>query len=99
MTIYNLKFERKAQKVFSKLGEPVKSQFKEKLKKVLENPHIEGSKLSGSLSGCYKIKLKQSGYRLVYKVEDGDLIVLVLAVGKRDRKDAYLKAERVLDKC
>jgi hypothetical protein len=29
LTTYNLKFERKAQKLFSKLGEPVKSQFKE----------------------------------------------------------------------
>jgi len=78
LTTYDLKFQRKAKKLFSKLGEPVKSQFKEKLKKVLENPHIEANRLYGPLSGCYKIKLKQSGYRLVYKVEDGELIVLVL---------------------
>ncbi len=98
LTAYNLKFERKAQKLFSKLGEPVKSQFKEKLKKVLENPHIEPNRLYGALSGCYKIKLKQSRYRLVYKVEDGEMIVLVLAIGKRERKEAYLMAESMLDK-
>ncbi|CED79555.1 type II toxin-antitoxin system RelE family toxin [Candidatus Williamhamiltonella defendens] len=98
LTTYDLKFQRKAKKLFSKLGEPVKSQFKEKLKKVLENPHIEANRLYGPLSGCYKIKLKQSGYRLVYKVEDGELIVLVLAIGKRERKEAYLMSERILDK-
>lgn len=98
MTTYNLKFERKAKKLFLKLGEPIKSQFKEKLRKVLENPHIKANRLYGSLSGCYKIKLKQSGYRLIYKVEDGELLVLVLAIGKRERKKAYLIAERVLDK-
>lgn len=98
MTVYKLKFERKAQKLFSKLGEPVKSQFKEKLKKIQVNPHIEAYKLHGGLSGCYKIKLKQSGYRLVYKVVDDELIVLILAVGKREKKEAYLMAQRLLNK-
>ena len=97
MIVYKLKFERKAEKVFAKLGEPIKAQFKEKLKKVLQNPHVEANRLHGSLSGCYKIKLRQSGYRLVYKVEDQDLIVLVLAVGKRERKDAYIKAAKIFN--
>lgn len=91
---YKLKFDRKALKVFNKLSEPVKSQFKAKLKEVLVNPHIEGPALKGKLLGCYKIKLRTSGYRLVYKVEDGELIVLVLAVGKRERNEACLKAEK-----
>ena len=97
MTVYKLKFERKAEKAFAKLGEPIKTQFKEKLRKVMQNPHIEANRLHGSLSGCYKIKLRQSGYRLVYKVRNQELIVLVLAVGKRDRKDAYIKAAKILD--
>ncbi|AUI88960.1 addiction module toxin RelE (plasmid) [Vibrio azureus] len=91
---YKLKFDRKAKKAFDKLGEPVKSQFKAKLREVLTNPHIVGSALRGRLSGCYKLKLKSSGYRLVYKVEDGELTILVLAIGKRERNEAYLKAEQ-----
>nr|AKN40331.1 RelE/StbE replicon stabilization toxin [Vibrio tasmaniensis] len=82
---YKLKFDRKAKKVFDKLGEPVKSQFKAKLREVLSYPHVEGSALRGKLSGCYKLKLRSSGYRLVYKVEDGELTVLVLAIGKREK--------------
>ena len=48
-------------------------------------------KLSGA-DNMYKIKLVQSGYRLVYKVEDDVVIVTVLAVGKRERSDVYNKA-------
>ncbi len=54
------------------------------------------SKLSGS-NNLYKIKLRQSGYRLVYKVEDDVIIVTVLAVGKRERNEVYRKAMIRLD--
>ncbi|MFT0545881.1 type II toxin-antitoxin system RelE family toxin [Allopusillimonas ginsengisoli] len=41
---------------------------------------------------CYKIKLRKQGYRLVYNVEDGTLIVLVLAIDKREDLAAYRSA-------
>ena len=47
---------------------------------------------------CYKIKLRAVGLRLVYQVVDEQLVILVLAIGKRDRNEAYLLAERELDK-
>jgi mRNA interferase RelE/StbE len=34
---------------------------------------------------CYKIKLRQAGYRLVYRVDDDTVFVTVIAVGKRDK--------------
>ena len=45
----------------------------------------------------YKIKLRQSGYRLLYQVRDDIVIVTVLAVGKRERNEAYKKALKRLD--
>jgi len=41
----------------------------------------------------YKIKLRSIGYRLVYEVLDGRLVVLVVAVGKRDKNAVYKAAE------
>ncbi|MCY1444669.1 mRNA interferase toxin RelE [compost metagenome] len=41
----------------------------------------------------YKIKLHASGYRLVYRVEDERVVVVVVAVGKRERGAAYEKAK------
>ena len=38
---------------------------------------------------CYKIKLRQAGYRLVYRVDDDTVFVTVIAVGKRDKNGVY----------
>lgn len=38
---------------------------------------------------CYKIKLRATGYRLVYQVDDGVLLVTVVAVGKREKGVVY----------
>lgn len=88
---YELEFVKPALKEWNKLGAAVKAQFKKKLIERLKNPRVEQSRLSG-MQDCYKIKLAQAGYRLVYKIEDEQLIVLVLSVGKRERNAVYKAA-------
>jgi mRNA interferase RelE/StbE len=94
--IYKLNFKKSALKEWKKLGSALQEQFKKKLAERLTNPHVPASKLSGA-DNMYKIKLRQSGYRLVYKVEDDIIVVTVLAVGKRERSDVYHKAMKRLD--
>ena len=53
---------------------------------------MASAKLHGDLENFYKIKLRSIGYRLVYEVIDHDLIVLVIAVGKRNQDEVYQKA-------
>ncbi|MCD8494451.1 MAG: addiction module antitoxin [Burkholderiaceae bacterium] len=53
---------------------------------------MPGGELHGLLSNCYKIKLNKHGIRLVYCVQDEDLIVLVLSVDKREKMAAYRAA-------
>jgi len=91
--IYNLEFKKTALKEWNKLGATLKQQFKKKLIERLSNPHIPSAKLSGT-DNMYKIKLRQSGYRLVYQVADNVITVTVLAIGKRERSDVYNKAAR-----
>ena len=55
------------------------------------NPRIEANRLH-SLPDCYKIKLRSSGYRLVYQVIDREVVVFVVAVDRREREQAYRKA-------
>lgn len=93
---YNLEFKPSALKEWKKLGSVVQQQFKKKLAERLDNPHIPSARLSGA-DNLYKIKLRQSGYRLVYKVQDDVVIVTVLAVGKRERSEVYQKAMQRLD--
>lgn len=85
---YELEFLPSALKEWKKLGATVKSQFKKKLVERLENPHMPSSQLSG-MKNCYKIKLRNAGYRLVYRVEDERVTVVVIAVGKREGGVTY----------
>ena len=89
---YSLAFKPSALKEWKKLAPAIRDQFKKKLMKRLDDPHVPGDALSG-LQGCYKIKLKSVGYRLVYLVEDGEILVTVVAVGRRERGDVYSRAK------
>lgn len=94
---YKLLFIPAALKEWKKLAAPIRIQFKKKLLKRLEEPRVASSKLRGYES-VYKIKLRSSGYRLVYEVEDDALIVYVLAIGKREKGKVYaLLKHRKLD--
>jgi mRNA interferase RelE/StbE len=90
---YELAFLDEALKEWRKLDSVTREQFKSKLAERLQNPKIASARLHGSKER-YKIKLKSAGYRLVYQVKDRELIVLVVAVGKRERNEVYKIAER-----
>ncbi len=89
---YKLVFDKRALKEWRKLSPPLAEQFKKKLAQRLENPKVTSDKLSG-YQNRYKIKLRSAGYRLVYEVNDTEIIVLVLAIGKRERGNVYQKAD------
>ncbi|WP_460422465.1 type II toxin-antitoxin system RelE family toxin [Pseudomonas sp. ZL2] len=94
---YSLEFDARALKEWHKLGDTIRAQFKKKLAAVLLEPRIEANRLR-SLQDCYKIKLRSSGYRLVYQVIDQEVVVFVVAVDKREREQVYRKAsERLAD--
>lgn len=88
--IYSLEFVASAMKEWRKLAPPVRAQFKNKLAERLEHPHVAAAKLQG-MKDCYKIKLLTAGYRLVYQVDD-KIVVVVIAVGKRDKSLVYRTA-------
>ena len=72
-------------------GDTVREQLKKKLASILLNPRIEANRLH-SLPDCYKMKLRSSGYRLVYQVIDREVAVFVVAVDKREGEEVYRKA-------
>ena len=85
---YEIEFDKRALKEWAKLDSEIKKQFKKKLSKVLKLPRVEANKLR-ELSDCYKIKLRKSGYRLIYQVQDDRVVVFVVAIGKREGLKAY----------
>lgn len=89
---YELEFKVSALKKWRRLDESVRNQFKKKLLERLANPKVEADRLR-HLPDCYKIKLRNAGYRLVYQVDDRKVLMIVVAVGRRDRLTVYHAAK------
>ena len=89
---YRLQFVHSAWAEWQALDGSVKEPLRKLLKKRLENPHVPGGELHGARTGYYKIKLRKQGYRLVYGVEDDILMVMVMAVDKREDSSVYESA-------
>lgn len=90
---YELAFLDEALKEWRRLDGTTREQFKRKLKERLENPKVPSARLHG-VENRYKIKLRNAGYRLVYEVRERELVVLIVAIGKRERNEVYKTAAR-----
>ncbi len=90
---YRLEFLPSALKEWDKLGATLREQFKKKLAERLTRSRVQADALRG-MPDHYKIKLRAAGYRLVYRVEDERITVVVLAVGKRERSEVYEAAKK-----
>lgn len=90
---YKLRFHELAWAEWQKLDGSIKAPLKKKLLERLQEPRIASAALSG-MPDCYKIKLLQQGYRLVYRVEDTLVFVTVMAIGRRDKNAVYTAAQQ-----
>lgn len=88
---YELGFIEAALREWHRLDSNTRKQFKKKLIERCDNPHVQASKLSGA-KNRYKIKLRGAGYRLVYEVQESQVRVIVVTVGKRERGTVYRTA-------
>ena len=88
---YELSFHPDALVEWKKLDGSIRELFKKKIAERLHHPRVPAARLSGH-KDCYKIKLRDAGYRLVYEVRDKVLMVVVVAVGKRERNMVYKAA-------
>ena len=86
-----LQFDKDALVEFRRLEPSAKSAFRKKLKKLvfLQEKPTPKNALYGFPAGYYKIKLRKAGLRLIYKYDGDMLIILVIAVGKRERSIVY----------
>ena len=92
---YELEFKESALKEWHKLDNSIRELFKKRLAERLIAPRVESAALFG-MPDCYKIKLRDAGYRLVYQVNDNLVVIVVIAVGNREINLVYrLAKERV----
>lgn len=88
MTSFRLQFLPEAKAEWDKLDGSIRQQFAKVLLRRLDNPRVPAAALT-AMPDCYKIKLRSAGFRLVYQVIDDKLLLLTIAVGRRDKNAVY----------
>ena len=83
--VYDVRFSKRFSKQFSKLDKLAKTSILNWIEKRLktENPRAFGKALKGNLAEYWRYRI--GNYRLVAKIEDKELIIIMIAVGDRKR--------------
>ncbi len=95
--MYNFKFHPEAKKELQKLNNSIQLLFTKKLKQVLKFPEIGenlGNKNHLNLSGFKKVYFNNKKYRIIYQIIENEILIHIIAVGKRDDMEVYKKANK-----
>ena len=84
MENYRIVIKKSAAKELESTNKQDKVRIVERIRKLAFDPRPAGSK---KLSGQEKYRVRQGNYRILYKIEDNELIITVVQVGHR--KDVY----------
>lgn len=86
MANYKIKIKPSAKKELLKFPKKDLQRIIDKILLLSQNPRPTGCE---KLSGEEKYRIRQGNYRIVYSIEDLELIVIVVKIGHR--KDVYRK--------
>lgn len=82
---------------FRRLDGSLKEQVARQLKKLENSPHLGehlGRKAGLNLTGYYKLYVAKKSIRSVYRIVELEVIVEVVAIGKREDLEVYREAIR-----
>lgn len=77
----------------------IQSQLIRRIERLSGDPEKQGKPLTGPLAGYRSIRAAGQRYRIVYRVERGEVRVIVVAAGIRregGRRDIYRLAQRLV---
>ena len=86
MKVYTVKYTQEAKKRIGKLDKSIQKIIQKAIDSLTRNPY-KGKRLSYELAGLYSYRT--SDYRIIYKIEEGQLIIIVITVGHR--REIYKK--------
>ncbi len=81
MTNYRIELLKSAKKELSKLPRDVQQRIKDQIDTLQINPYPSGVKKLKNGKGRLRIRI--GDYRIIYKVEENILVVLVIKIGHR----------------
>lgn len=78
----------------------IRSQVAQTVSGLSEDPENKGRPLMGEMAGFRSLRAAGQRYRVIYKIEKEQVIVVVVATGRRkegDRKDIYSLARKLFE--
>ena len=81
MARYRIVFTPRAERAFIALSKDIQRRIDQRLLALQDNPRPTGIKALKGDAGIYRLRV--GDYRVLYKVHDDQVVVLVLAVGHR----------------
>lgn len=104
--MWELKFLPEAERDLAELDKPRRMRVVKAIEKVRLKPYPAfgdaqgrcgygkplGNKMGYDLAGLLKIKLRDDGIRVVYKLEESDGVMKVIIVGMRSDEEVYRQA-------
>ena len=77
----------------------VRDKIRDRIDGLAEEPEKQGKPLTGELTGYRSLRAVGQRYRIIYRIEEGKVFVLVMALGIRREgsgKDIYVLAQKLL---
>ena len=91
MKKYSIKYTKEAKKKIEKLDKSIRLVIKKAIEYLSSNPY-KGKPLSYDLAGLYS--LRTSDYRIIYRIKEKQLIIIVVTVGHR--REIYKKLKELI---
>lgn len=88
---YSIKYTKEAKKKIEKLDKSIRLVIKKAIESLSSNPY-KGKPLSYDLAGLYS--LRTSDYRIIYRIKEKQLIIIVVTVGHR--REIYKKLKELI---
>ena len=97
--MYELQLHPKVEDDLKELDNALQIQVFKKLKQIQISPQLGlplGNKNNMNLSGFKKVYVAKKRVRIVYEIQDDELLIYTIAIGKRDDMEVYKKANERL---
>lgn len=97
--MYELQLHPKVEDDLKELDNVLQIQVFKKLKQIQISPQLGlplGNKNNMNLSGFKKVYVAKKRVRIVYEIQDDELLIYTIAIGKRNDMEVYKKANERL---
>ena len=77
----------------------IRDKIRDRIDGLAQEPEKQGKPLTGELTGYRSLRAVGQRYRVIYRIEEGKVLVLLMALGIRKEgsgKDIYVLAQKLL---